>query len=820
MAYWTPANPAPEGFKEDKGFSGIVEESGGGQASATTYYYQGGEVAKVTPEGASYSGVKGGSYNLTGGGESTTITPQQIFTSTYQTQQAPQSSNIQSPLISGKIYESKPKGQVNELGSKVVTYDEAKGLTQKGYSSFFTVPVTFNNVKETEKYNQLPAFGLYSDTGYFGKTEQVFQSNVQKREYINTMLESEFVASSGAIGGSSLYKTKEGDLKTGSQIWNESALKSKEEYYNLPPNTRNVLMGRSATYSAAKFTEGLVQFAPEFVVTQFSKGSITPNELKSGKQDKFELFDVVPNLPSMPRSVSFFESPFTYAKESINTGSLTTASLTGGLGIAMGGSIISSIKKTGFKETVLTTGQMFNPLRVAPRTYTPTAENWKGISLKEQFSETQGIRFTVARGVKPTGERLDVMQLIGEKMVLQKGGTKLTTTTTIKETAPFIDIKSSGKISMGTRESFTKGIYESKLVGEGKFVKIEKGFKISPTEKYPASISESFTQKKSDIFKLDTGEIKVNKYPKSNVFKRDLSAGIGKEVYEGISVYTGGKRTPIYQTTYNEKGFVFDIKGYKFKPTISGTEYDLGILQGRQPTKITSGNLGVGGRQMLKPLFMAPPTPAQFSATTLKQPTQTFKIPFISPSLQQQKIEAPLMVGGTGMRSQYAGQGMYELSEGYQVRSILFMKSSYAQESKSKNILFTDLSTRQIQINKPREDIIFKPISKSTQSIIDITKQRQEQILIPILKQPPKNPPATIHYDIPRPTPPIIGGFALPALDFFTGDREYRKGKRRLKRNPSLYSAVFKIKSLKVSKLEMTGIFGRPILSSRRRRKR
>lgn len=195
--------------------------------------------------------------------------------------------------------------------------------------------------------------------------------------------------------------------------------------------------------------------------------------------------------------------------------------------------------------------------------------------------------------------------------------------------------------------------------------------------------------------------------------------------------------------------------------------------------------------------------------------------------------DLPTIVGGRGARGSFSGLNLYEKSEitAFSLQPSKAQSLSMEGLGQKPNFRFLSLQIdNSAQSSKTRQDnkFVFGSAFKQNNAQFqpEISLQSSAFKLNQRERLKLKNPNATeqspfgFNFNFGFKAPPRFPITFFPPLGFDDAPKGRRKGKRKLTRTPTLFAGVYNITSTKPFRFEESGLGTRPILISKRRKKK
>lgn len=458
--------------------------------------------------------------------------------------------------------------------------------------------------------------------------------------------------------------------------------------------------------------------------------------------------------------------------------------------LGAGSSIIQGFKAGGTIEALGRTANMFSPINIKPKIYTP--------QIIEDVSKFEMIGFK--SGSKTIfGGRVaeEPIKITGFKSEFSGG---LKSSGAYFTESPFVEVTSGGQITSGVRRTSNIFVQKSIPAESGMFMKGKFG---SVSENIMSGISKETQLKVGDVYTgiSERGMIKETGFINVQKAIKTTSGSISKQMSEGVTFIRGGKAIPQYKTFisgYNTAGKISDwtyapTGKYKVSPNLKMIEFNIGELKG-----FNAGEIGTGQLKSIQKLKTSYPS------FDLKSPqiTKTKQItPLVTPfKLPNQKVISTSQI--------LKSEGIQTTSQKQTQFNRFKLDELMITREKTRTGVIPYSSTITSQTTSQKQTPFFVPVQQ--QKIIEFQEQRNKQINI--INPNPNTKGYGFNFDIPPIIPPHI---KIP-LGFgeIGGSNKRFGGKKRVSYQPSFSAFVFKIGGkYKAGKLGKSGINFRPITS-------
>jgi len=432
------------------------------------------------------------------------------------------------------------------------------------------------------------------------------------------------------------------------KIDSDALTRAKAGFSNLPGSTRTRLTAGSFGVGASSSVIGIGEFGAS-VLKYGSTQTMEPGEKRSllGKGVKFGgTAGKIRNQPAtqIVNPEKWYKNPvgWGYQKlagtpERLGSSAVVVPLVIGGIGGA-----VRNVKTMGFKGGALETVSSISPLKIRPGTYAQGITKDTKFDIKSFKTTNKGMTTRTYSG------RTGSVEIYGYEKGGASGGGGFVSTKT-----PTMTIGGGGtSVSFGTRTTINSYVF--KPSGSGK------AFKYSSTG---AIIKGGTTNvlRTGSLTEYNTGG-KSTFYYKPQINSKMIKGGSAfKPLNNKVTRFASGNAESGY-FTYNGRNPISQAGQYRFKPKVSGREYDLtgmkfdGIKFKFGDPTATSGASGGGysssGGGGLKLKIQAPTQTISGVGTTVPilktapKPISTFLPP---------QLKAP--------RSQYYGKGQYEKTD-------------------------------------------------------------------------------------------------------------------------------------------------------------
>jgi hypothetical protein len=577
---------------------------------------------------------------------------------------------------------------------------------------------------------------------------------------------------------------------------------------------KQAIKTRSEILGAGRFGLGVAEITAELGKTVLTGGQIREGEVFPKGLKQVSIFDrgIARRIKEQPSDIIQLGTEVRLAGAGIAAGAVTSP-LALETGLPLG------------RRVVATAQELLTPIRIKPGTFVPVGR--QGIAADIKVVERPDVTFF--RGVgKARGEDIELAtfgRTFGDDITVQFTGTR----------RPFIEVGRGGRVETGVIETISGA--PTKRVGAEFPSRARIG--TTPTGDIIADLPQT-----ARVRDITTGEISL---AGRRLLKRvEAPTGVREEFFFGAGrpditftkarvskvpefrdiVGFGGRRGRI-KTKVEIDPFFAEVSGRLdvARPTF---DVDRGITRisgrGRRPSTIQ--------KQISQDI-------AGGLAQNIRQISKSFVQPKITPDTSPGLVGATVFDVLKTRPSQFAGTGQFERTDfvsfakpdttvtnllGGQTlaptrQQISFVPLSVGvrekPETQQVSKIFSDLAVPRGAVTPAVVPSITVPTVTST-----VTELQAEDL---ISRRPTVRPrPDFFGFDFKTP-PPTRFGFAFPPPPFgFPGFRlpRARKGKRRLRRTPSLISIELGIEAPRISPGEVTGLIARPIIKKKKRRKR
>jgi len=723
-----------------------------------------------------------------------------------------------------------------EAGVMTVTPEEASAL--KGTSAtYWTMQSTTPQGAITES-----AFsGGITQTNRNIQTKNLYLSNwrnilagqEQYKQYSQTVKDfkadpSSFEGKVGVVGTSTQEGTSyeltpkyfENTINT-KNIYADALTGAKARFESLPGGTKARLKASSYGVGVSSAVIGVGEFGATMVANM---GMATSDE--SGKFQKRTVkfggtLGEIRNYPATPTTYSFTEKPGQWIKEKATAPEFLGQATVIVPMFAQGGySTFKNIKTYGWKAGTVETLAGVSPFKIRSGIYSPSVK-------PELYQDTKVFKFTNKGGIttKVYGKDYGGVKLRGYeqsgKIKGQTVGGGLITTET-----PYMAIRGGGVYTQtGIKTTGQYYTFLGKGSGTSGAIRDPATSFLLPQRYTVGGASVVWASKPITAYTSATGTKYTGDLSKAYLY---TSGGSAKDFGGGKKFFVGGQA----EAGYKMSGAGTDTRilspsgKYRFKPTVSGFEYDLNVIFGG--AKSGAGSLGTGsgtgggytsggGRTLLKfdggtatklklggGTGIMAPTP---TTTTVSQPTQSTFIPpaTVTKPPKTSQISYPGVKTTVKIKAP-------EVVTKPDTTTITIPEISTRPRSRgrSRTATITIPKIDQVTTQQPTQDTIQAPV------IIPVQKIRQDQIsrkATATLNFPSSfgRPNYPYEYSTPRPIPTV----KIPT--FAGGGRFLKLGNVKAVASPTRYTPsfsalFFKIRG-KAPRGTPTGIRFRPITS-------